>query len=283
MVWDKKGHIVTNYHVIASANTLTVTLADQSVYRVDREGVVGLYPDKDIAVLRIDAPPEKLHPIPLGRSDNLLEGMDTLAIGNPFGLDQTLSTGVVSALGREMRAPSGRRISDVIQTDAAINRGNSGGPLLNGRGELIGINTAILSPGRDGANAGIAFAVPIDAIRPVVNDYIEFGKVRRPGLGVELFRDATVRRLGIEGVLIKRVAPDSAAERAGLLGTKISDDDEVVLGDVIVGLNDERVRGLGNLLDALGALEIGETVNVEYVRNGRKNTTKVTLQRIDME
>src|SRR3954471_6143078 len=180
-VWDQDGHIVTNYHVVANGDRASVTLNDNSTYPAT---IVGVAPDKDIAVLHIDAPPQKLLPLPVGQSANLKVGQKVLAIGNPFGLDQTLTTGVVSGLGREIKSVTQHAIHDVVQTDAPINPGNSGGPLLDSSGRLIGVNTAIYSP--SGASAGIGFAVPVDSVNAIVPQLLKFGKLIRPALGVNL-------------------------------------------------------------------------------------------------
>jgi S1-C subfamily serine protease len=196
-VWDTEGHVVTNFHVVQQAQALSVTLADQSEW----EGrVVGAAPDKDIAVLRIKAPAAQLTPLPRGTSADLLVGQRVLAVGNPFGLDQSLTTGLVSAVGRELKSPSGRRIRDVIQTDAAINPGNSGGPLLDSRGRLIGVNTAIYSP--SGASAGIGFAVPVDTVSRLVPQLISGGRVVQAGIGVSLIPERYTAQLGVTGVAI---------------------------------------------------------------------------------
>src|SRR5213078_1590310 len=199
-VWDQEGHIVTNFHVVQMGDRASVTLNDNTTYPAT---IVGTAPDKDIAVLHIDAPPSKLLPLPLGQSATLKVGQKVLAIGNPFGLDQTLTTGVVSGLGREIKSVTQRSIFDVIQTDASINPGNSGGPLLDSSGRLIGINTAIYSP--SGANAGIGFAVPVDTVNAIVPQLLKYGKVTRPGLGIERVPDQTVMQSGIDGVVILRV------------------------------------------------------------------------------
>ena len=196
-IWDSQGRIVTNYHVISDANRLEVTLADHSSWKAV---LVGAAPDRDLAVLQISAPADTLRPIAVGESKNLLVGQKVFAIGNPFGLDQTLTTGVVSALGREITAATGRTIHDVIQTDAAINPGNSGGPLLDSAGRLIGVNTAIFSP--SGASSGIGFAVPVGEVNRVVPQIIAKGKLIRPGLGITLANRRLTEELGLEGVLI---------------------------------------------------------------------------------
>ena len=193
-VWDENGYIVTNYHVIAEAQGRRVTLADQSTWSAK---LVGVEPDKDIAVLKIDAPTRLLPPIPIGTSDDLQVGQKVFAIGNPFGFDQTLTTGVISGLGREIVSATRRPIQGVIQTDAAINPGNSGGPLLDSAGRVIGINTAIVSP--SGAYAGIGFAVPVDVVNRIVPQIIRGEQIEKPGLGIAIAEDYVVRRLGLEG------------------------------------------------------------------------------------
>ena len=210
-VWDKQGHIVTNFHVIRDADAAQVTLADHSSWKAR---LVGAYPDKDLAVLMVDAPKDKLHPIAIGTSHDLQVGQRLFAIGNPFGLDQSLTTGIISALGREIESVNRLAIKDMIQTDAAINPGNSGGPLLDSSGRLIGVNTAIYSP--SGASAGIGFAIPVDEVNRIVPQLIRHGKVVRPGLGVQVAPDHLADELGINGVVIVGVQPGSPAAKAGL-------------------------------------------------------------------
>src|SRR3954469_25276673 len=217
-VWDQDGHIVTNFHVVQLGNTASVTLNDNTTYPAT---IIGVAPDKDIAVLHIDAPPQKLLPLPIGQSSTLKVGQKVLAIGNPFGLDQTLTTGVVSGLGREIKSITQRSIFDVIQTDASINPGNSGGPLLDSSGRLIGINTAIYSP--SGANAGIGFAVPVDTINAIVPQLLQDGGVRRPVLGINVLTDQVAIRQRIDGVVILGVVPGGAADKAGIVGTREAD------------------------------------------------------------
>lgn len=271
-VWDNKGHVVTNYHVIQSANAAQVTLADQSTWDAV---LVGYAPEKDLAVLRIEAPADQLQPLPLGRSHDLLVGQKVMAIGNPFGLDQTLTTGVISALGREIDSVAGIPIRDVIQTDAAINPGNSGGPLLDSGGRLIGVNTQIVST--SGAYAGIGFAIPVDTVNRVVPDLIAYGKVRRPTLGVELVADATTRRLGLSGALVLEVIPGSGAERAGLIGIQRDRRGRTVLGDVIVGIDNEPINSSRDLFVLLETKQIGGKVRVTVLRNDRSLDLEVEL------
>jgi S1-C subfamily serine protease len=271
-IWDRQGHVVTNYHVIASANAAQVTLSDQSTWDAR---FVGGAAEKDLAVLKIEAPANKLTPLPVGRSENLRVGQSVFAIGNPFGLDQTLTTGIISALGREIQSVSGVPIRDVIQTDAAINPGNSGGPLLDSAGRLIGVNTAIYSP--SGAYAGIGFAIPAHDVSWVVPDLIRFGRVQRPRLGVELAPEMVAQRLGLEGAVIYRVEPGSGADRAGLRGLQEDRRGRIELGDVIVHVNDEPVTSSGDLLLILENKKPGDTVRVGLLRGNRRVEVPVRL------
>jgi S1-C subfamily serine protease len=272
LVWDERGNIVTNFHVIRDADRAEVTLADGSTWEAS---LVGFAREKDLAVLHIEAPRSLLRPIPIGTSSDLKVGQTVLAIGNPFGYDQSLTTGIVSALGREIVSPEGIPIRDVIQTDAAINPGNSGGPLLDSAGRLIGVNTAIVSP--SGAYAGIGFAIPVDTVNWVVPQLIAFGKVQRPTLGVELASDHIVRRSGIEGAVVTRVVEGSGADRAGIRPIYRDRRGRVVVGDVIVAINGEPVRSGGELGLALEKYKEGDTVTVTINRDGREKDIRVTL------
>jgi S1-C subfamily serine protease len=271
-VWDREGHIVTNYHVIEDASRVEVTLADHSTWK---GRFVGAAPDKDLAVLQISVPPETLRPIMVGESDNLLVGQKVFAIGNPFGLDQTITAGIVSALGREIKAVTGRTIQGVIQTDAAINPGNSGGPLLDSAGRLIGVNTAIYSP--SGASSGVGFAMPADVVNRVVPEIISYGKVIRPGLGVTLANERLAARLGIKGVLVLKVQPRSAAEAAGLRGTSRLGGD-IVLGDIIEGVNEGAVASYDDLRNELERYKVGDEVALKVLRDGVHLRIKVRLE-----
>jgi S1-C subfamily serine protease len=271
-VWDAQGHVVTNYHVVAGADVARVTLADQSSWDAR---LVGWAPEKDVAVLKIDAPVARLHPLPLGTSEDLRVGQKVFAIGNPFGLDQTLTTGIISALGREIQSMSNVPIRDVIQTDAAINPGNSGGPLLDSAGRLIGINAAIYSP--SGASAGIGFAIPAHSVEWAVPDLIQYGRIQRPSLGVESAPDTLMRRLGLEGAMIYRVTRGSGADRAGLRGLQRDVLGRVRLGDVILTLDGQPVQSGGDLLLALEGKKAGQTVRVGLLRDGRKTEVEVKL------
>ena len=273
-VWDKKGRIVTNYHVIRGAGRLEVTLADHSTWKA---AVVGAAPDKDIAVLAISAPPDKLKPIIIGESANLKVGQKVFAIGNPFGLDQTMTTGIVSALGREIKSVTGRTIQGVIQTDAAINPGNSGGPLLDSAGRLIGVNTAIYSP--SGASAGIGFAVPVDIVNRVVPEIIRYGRVIRPGLGVTIASDRIAERLGIRGVLLINIQPGSSAEKAGLRGTRRVGG-EIVLGDIIESVNGRKVYSYDDLRNEFDKYRVGDEVTLGIRRGERYMQVKVRLEQV---
>jgi S1-C subfamily serine protease len=260
-IWDDNGYVVTNYHVMMNAQRAKVVLADGSV----RTGLlVGTEPDKDVAVLKIDAPKSLLPPIPLGTSEKLEVGQKVYAIGNPFGFDQTLTTGIISGLGREIIAATKRPIQGVIQTDAAINPGNSGGPLLDSAGRVIGINTAILSP--SGAYAGIGFAVPIDAVNRVVPQIIRAGAATKPGLGISIAEDHVTKRLGLEGVLIVSVMEDGAAERAGLRPTTRDENGRIIPGDVIVGIDGKPVKSTGDLFKILDGHEVGDILQLGIQR-----------------
>jgi len=271
-LWDRQGNVVTNFHVIQPGNQWQVTLSDQSNWDAE---LVGYAPEKDLAVLRIKAPQNRLTPLPLGNSDNLRVGQAVFAIGNPFGLDQTLTTGIVSALGREIQSVAGTPIRDVVQTDAAINPGNSGGPLLDSAGRLIGVNTAIYSP--SGAYAGIGFAIPEHSVRWVVPDLIRYGRVNRPTLGVELGPDSWNQQLGIEGAVIASVVEGSGADRAGLRGIRQGRGRRVELGDVIQSVDGKPVTSLGDLQTVLEQKKAGDVVKVGILRDGRRQEVQVRL------
>jgi S1-C subfamily serine protease len=277
-VWDDRGHIVTNYHVVKDADSAKVTLGDT---QYDAK-LVGVAPAQDLAVLKVDAPPERLTPIRLGTSADLQVGQSVYAIGNPFGLDYTLTTGIVSALGRTIQSVADVTIFDVIQTDAAINPGNSGGPLLDSAGRLIGIDTAIYSP--SGASAGIGFAVPVDTVSRIVPELIAYGKVIRPVLGVNLderLSDYVTRRLGVEGALVRDVFRGTGAAEAGLQGTTLGRGGRVVPGDVIQEIDGKPVKSVSDLLGRLGAYHPGDTVTLTVWRDGATRKAKVRLQAAD--
>ncbi|MBC52293.1 MAG: 2-alkenal reductase [Gammaproteobacteria bacterium] len=275
-VWDKRGFIVTNFHVIQNASRVTVTLQDGTAWQAQ---VVGAEPDKDLAVLRIEAPAEQLTPVALGDSSLLEVGRKVIAIGNPFGLDTTLTVGVVSALGREINSVTRRQIRDVIQTDAAINPGNSGGPLLNSLGQLVGVNTAIYSP--SGASSGIGFAIPVNTVKKIVPELIEFGRVQTPTLGINLFPPQYAEyyrnRWRIDGVIVLDVMPGGSPEREGMRGlTETSRG--IALGDVIVEVDGVPVVNEDDLLTVLENREAGDVVEVVTLRENARVRYQIELQ-----
>jgi S1-C subfamily serine protease len=274
-IWDHNGNIITNFHVIQNTDVAQVTLGDQTTWKARR---VGVAPDKDLAVLRIDAPTNRLQPIPIGTSKDLQVGQSVFAIGNPFGLDQSLTTGVISALGREIESVTRRPIQGVIQTDAAINPGNSGGPLLDSAGRLVGVNTAIYSP--SGASAGIGFAIPVDTVNRIVVELIRYGKVTRPGIGVQIAEEQIADRLGVKGILIVDVVPGSAAARAGIRPTRREGSGRVRLGDVITAVDGKKVESPNELFILLENYKVGDVVNVSLLREGKNVQTKVTLEAV---
>jgi S1-C subfamily serine protease len=271
-VWDDRGSIVTNFHVIRDAARAEVTLADGSNWEAT---LVGYAREKDLAVLHIDAPRNLLRPIRIGTSSDLKVGQSVLAIGNPFGFDQTLTTGIVSALGREIESPDGIPIRDVIQTDAAINPGNSGGPLLDSAGRLIGVNTAIVSP--SGGYAGVGFAIPVDTVNWVVPQLIAYGRVQRPTMGVELASDHIARRSGIEGAVVTQVVEGSGADLAGVRPVFRDRRGRIVVGDVIVAVNGEPISSGGELGLALEEFTEGDIVTVTVNREGGQKDLRVKL------
>lgn len=260
-VWDEAGHIVTNMHVVRGASLFTVRFQDGSAPRAQ---LVGTAPDYDLAVLALETHVEELQPLPIGRSADLRVGQRAFAIGYPFGLEQTLTTGVISGLDRWIQSQSGLAIHGVIQTDAAINPGNSGGPLLDSAGRLIGVNTAIATA--TGANTGVGFAVPVDTVNRIVPRILEEGDVERAGLGVVLEKDVFAADAGLQGAVVGRVAPGGPADRAGLEGPSETPDGELVLGDVIVGIEDQEVRREADLYQALEVFRAGDEVRVRVSR-----------------
>ena len=272
-LWDAAGHIVTNFHVIQGANGAKVTLADQTTFDAS---LVGAFPDRDLAVLRIDAPKDKLLPIAIGTSRDLIVGQRVYAIGNPFGLDQTLTIGIVSALNREIESFNNRSIRGVIQTDAAINPGNSGGPLLDSAGRLVGVNTQIASP--SGASAGIGFAIPVDEVNRIVPRLIRDGRFVRPAIGVS----AGPRGLGDalklpKGIVLVDVGRGSPAEKAGLQPFRRGNRGEVVAGDVITAIDNQPVTDLDDMLEQLERHQPGDTVTLTLWRSGQARKQPVVL------
>ncbi|MEM1034235.1 MAG: trypsin-like peptidase domain-containing protein [Myxococcota bacterium] len=277
-VWDDQGHVVTNFHVIRGGNAAKVTFSNQKEYDAK---VVGMAPDKDIAVLKIEAPADALVALPRGSSSNLVVGQQTFAIGNPFGLDHTLSTGVVSGLEREIDSLVGRPIFGVIQTDAAINPGNSGGPLLDSSGRLIGINTAIYSP--SGASAGIGFAVPVDTVTRIVPQLIEYGKVIRPGLGIT-FDPVLNQRTGEKGIIVLTVQPDSAADDAGLRPTtRDGRTGDIILGDIIFEIDGASIETEKDLFKQLDDKEVGDTLKLKVRRGDEERALELTLKELPVD
>lgn len=280
-IWGRQGHIVTNYHVIQNADEMTVTLADNTTRTAY---TVGIAPSKDLAVLKIDVPEDQLKPIEIGSSSNLQVGQTVLAIGNPFGLDQTLTTGIISGLGREIISVTGRSIRNVIQTDAAINPGNSGGPLLDSSGRLIGMNTAIYSSSH--VYAGIGYAVPVDLISRFVPQLIDYGKIRSPSLnftGVDDFVTGKLKKNGIlpasiQGVMVQDILEGGAADQAGLLEIRRDNSGNIVLGDLILQMDETPIVGSNSLLDALETHKVGDVVTLTIFRNNQKLKVKAKLQ-----
>jgi putative serine protease PepD len=271
---DPQGHILTNYHVIEGAQRLTVSFGGDKTYPAR---VVGADPDTDLAVIQVSAPSEQLTVVPFGDSDRLVVGQKVLAIGNPFGLARTLSTGVISGLQRPIRARNGRQIEGAIQTDASINPGNSGGPLLDSSGRMIGINSQILAPA--GGSVGVGFAVPVSIAKRVVPQLIKSGAVLRPKLGITSFdvRNLQVRLPVADGVMIYQLEQGGAAAAAGLRGVQQGYDGEFVLGDIITAIDGEKVADKDALFRILDKHQVGDTVQVEVLRDGRRVTVPVRL------
>ena len=275
-VWDDKGHIVTNYHVIEDGDIFNITLPNQEQRQAR---LVGKEPNKDIAVLRCMGDMSGIEPLRIGSSGDLRVGQKVVAIGNPFGFDHTVTTGIVSALGRNIIGAGGVTIRDMVQTDASINPGNSGGPLLDSRGELIGMNTMIASP--TGAYSGIGFAVPVDTIKKIVPQIIQHGKVIRPGLGVSILQDRYARRWGIEGVAIVSVLEGSPADRAGLKGIQRDRYGRIYLQDVIVAIDNIPLKSYDDYYNTLDNFSIGQRVTLTVRRNDKERKVPFTLVRID--
>jgi S1-C subfamily serine protease len=272
-MWDDRGHVVTNFHVLQGADGARVTLSDQSVHGAS---LVGVFPDRDIAVLRIDAPRSKLKPIAIGQSANLQVGQKVYAIGNPFGLDQTLTTGIVSALNREIESVTRRPIRGAIQTDAAINPGNSGGPLLDSAGRLIGINTAIYSP--SGASAGIGFAIPVDEVNRIVPRLIRDGRLIRPALGITGAPAEFNRAMSLpEGVAVVGVSRGGPAGEAGLRPFQRNADGAIVGGDVIVAIDGQAVGTMDRMFEVLERKQPGDAVTLSVWRQGQRREMRVRL------
>jgi S1-C subfamily serine protease len=270
-VWDDSGIIVTNFHVIQGASRVTVTLQDHT--ELDAK-VIGVAPDKDLAILKVESKTD-LYALPLGDSALLEVGRKVIAIGNPFGLDTTLTVGVVSALGREIDAVTDRKIRGVIQTDASINPGNSGGPLLNSLGQLVGVNTAIFSP--SGASAGIGFAIPVNTVKKIVPQLIEYGQVNTPVMGIEVAPDHWARRYDIKGVVVVQTVPRQFAAKAGIKGISRNRRGAIVLGDVITQVSGVRVNNFDEYLAVLEQHKAGDTIEVVTQRDGEELEYSIEL------
>lgn len=274
-VWDNDGHIITNFHVVQGGNSFVITFHnDKNQYKAK---VVGVAPNKDIAVLKLIEKPASLKSISVGSSRDLLVGQMALALGNPFGLDHSISKGIISALGRKINGIGGVKIHDMIQTDAAINQGNSGGPLLNSSGELIGMNTMIFST--SGSSAGLGFAVPVDTVKRIVPQLIKHGKVIRPGLGIGILEEHVRERyVGEKGAAISFVDPEGAAAEGGLRGMMKDSFGRIYIGDVLLKINGKEVNSKDDVYHELEKYEIGDTINVEYLREKRKQKAKIRLK-----
>ena len=273
-IWDNKGHIVTNYHVVQGADKIAISMSDGKNYPAK---VIGIEPRKDIAVLKVKKSfnfGKTINQL-LTDSSTIEVGQKTIAIGNPFGLDHTLTTGIVSALGRSVPSIGGVTIRDMIQTDAAINPGNSGGPLLDSRGFLIGMNTAIYS--KSGSSAGIGFAVPANTINRVTTQLINHGKVIQPVIGFSRMDDSVSQYLGIEGVIIGEIFPKSPAAMAKLKGTRRDRYGKIKLGDILIGLNKDGIKNYDDLYNVIEKYKIGDTVTLHYLRNGKKMSAQIKL------
>ncbi len=275
-VWDAQGHVVTNFHVLQGGNAFSVTLAGGKTYEAK---LVGTEAAKDLAVLRIDAPAAELVPIEPGDSAPLLVGQKVLAVGNPFGLDQTLTTGIISALGREIRSVAGNLIDDVIQTDASINPGNSGGPLLDSSGRLIGVNTAIVSP--SGSSAGVGFAVPVNTVKRIVPQIIRYGKVKHAGLAIHVLADDFARRWGVTGVVVREVKPGGPADRAGMKPLEMDRWGRVTSFDILTGIDDREIQGYDDMFAALDGRRPGEQVTLRFRRGTREFRAVTRLVELD--
>jgi len=273
-IWNEEGYIVTNFHVVQQANRVTVTLQDGSTYDAR---AVGVEPDKDLAVLKIDAPDKELIAIGLGDSSLLEVGRKVIAIGNPFGLDTTMTVGVVSALGREIDSVTRRKIRDVIQTDAAINPGNSGGPLLNSLGQLVGVNTAIYSP--SGGSSGIGFAIPVNTVKKIVPELITYGRVQTPVLGITLIPQADYyrRQWGVDGVIVLDVIEGGQPDRAGMRGLS-RNQRGITLGDVIVEIDGAKIRTEDDLVTVLENRRAGDVVTLISIRESQRYQYEIELQ-----
>lgn len=273
-LWDKEGHIVTNFHVIEGGDKFTISFhKDKKQYKAE---LIGSEPLKDIAVLKLIEKPKSLKPIISGDSAKLLVGQKAMALGNPFGLDHTITAGIVSAIGRKIKGIGGVTITNMIQTDSSINPGNSGGPLLNSQGQVIGMNTMIYS--QSGSSAGIGFAVPVNTIKRIVPELIKFGKVKRPGFRIGIAPEYWRERYGMrKGVVISYVDENGPAAKAGLRGMSKDDYGRVYIGDIITKVDGKEVNNFDEIYNVLENYKIGDEVQVEYLRNKKKKKVKMKL------
>jgi S1-C subfamily serine protease len=276
-VWDTNGHIVTNYHVVEGGDSFLISFhKDTKQYKAK---LIGAEPRQDIAVLQLEERPTHLIPIKVGSSKELVVGQKAMAIGNPFGLDHTVTEGIVSALDRKIDGIGGVKIHGMIQTDASINPGNSGGPLINSSGEMIGMNTVIYS--NSGSSAGVGFAVPVDSVKRIVPELIQFGKVVRPGLGIGLANDNIRYHFGIDsGVVIAQIDPKGPAAIAGLKGMSQDSYGRYYIGDVIVEIDGKKVNSYDDLFHVFDQYKVGENVEVTYLRKNKSQKVKIKLGKI---
>jgi S1-C subfamily serine protease len=274
-VWDNDGHIVTNFHVVDNGEDFKINFYnDKKSYKAK---IVGVSPRHDIAVVKLIEKPKTINPIKVGKSSELNVGQYSVAIGNPFGLDHSMSVGIISALGRKILGVGNVKIHDMIQTDAAINQGNSGGPLMNSSGEVIGMNTMIFSP--SGGNAGLGFAVPIDTINRIVPQLIANGKIVRPSLGIQVLPDQTKERFfGEKGVAIEAVVDGSPADRSGLRGMSRDRRGRLFMGDLILKIDKKEVNSFDEIVHAIENYKVGDTVDVKVRRDDKDKTFKVKLE-----
>jgi S1-C subfamily serine protease len=278
-VWDKAGYIVTNFHVVDKGESFLISFKDDK--KQYRAKLIGADPKKDIAVLKLDEMPKNLNAIITGESKSLLVGQKALAIGNPLGLDHTLTTGTISALDRKIRGYGGVFINGMIQTDAAINPGNSGGALLDSQGKLIGINAMIFNGAGAQSSAGLGFAIPVDIVKTIVPQLIKYGKVIRPGLGIAILEEYYASRFGLrEGVMIKIVDPKGPAAKAGLRGIRSDRRGEYFIGDVIIGIDSTPIKNFDDLYSTLDKYKIGDRIKLKYQRENKERVVEIILTQV---
>ena len=278
-VWDLQGYIVTNFHVVDKGESFLISFKDDK--KQYRARLIGADPKKDIAVLKLNELPKSLNPIIAGVSKTLQVGQKALAIGNPLGLDHTLTTGTISALERKIQGYGGVSINGMIQTDAAINPGNSGGALLDSQGKLIGINAMIFNGAGAQANAGLGFAIPVDTVKAIVPQLIKYGKVIRPGLGIAILEENYAARFGVnQGVMIKALDPKGPSAKAGLQGIRSDRRGQYYIGDIITGIDSTPINNFDDLYSTLDKYKIGDRIKLKYIRNEKIKTVDITLVQI---